>query len=237
MELVAQIEIQPVKISICLQIIHHIHIHVIQRIFFLNLLGKRTGGTSLAYTAHDNPVDQQVNGKSQCDRCIQDLNIDLLEHLVIDCCQNSQKNDQDTYCQPAGMCEHIRYQLDRFQCGLTACVLARNPDGIDCPGHRQADGDHDNGRDGSHECSEYTGYFRPVFRNIQGILSQEYCNKRISRHQIYASFAGRYRVEEDYANQCHQAEQFLFFHRPDIIPDICQHLLHRLFRFVQLQSE
>lgn len=46
MELVAQIEIQPVKISICLQIIHYIHIHVIQRIFFLNLLGKRTGGAS-----------------------------------------------------------------------------------------------------------------------------------------------------------------------------------------------
>ena len=58
MELVAQIEIQPVKISICLQIIHYIHIHVVQRIFFLNLLGKRTGGASLAYTAHDNPIDQ-----------------------------------------------------------------------------------------------------------------------------------------------------------------------------------
>ena len=47
------------------------------------------------------------------------------------------------------------------------------------------------GSDRCQEGCEDTGYLCPVFRDIDGVLCQEYSDERISRHQVYASLAGR----------------------------------------------
>lgn len=116
-------------------------------------------------------------------------------------------------------------------------VYCKHSHGVDNTDHRQSDGNQYYGSDRCQEGCEDTGYLCPVFRDIDGVLCQEYSDERISRHQVYASLAGRDTIKEDDANQCYQAEQFFFFHGKNIIPAVFQHLFERSFFSLPVQTE
>ena len=84
-----------------------------------------------------NAIGQQIEGECEGDCGIQDFDVDLLEHLIVDDAQDEQDENQCPDCQSVRMGIYMGYRPDLCQCLRMICIMRSNVQRVDGAAHRK----------------------------------------------------------------------------------------------------